>query len=379
MPTNEYFDNATLTALPKGQKARAESVDAKFDSITVGFDKLPTEAQANAGTRNYALAGGAANAYTLALSHVTAYSDGLGVQFRIDTGDANTGASTLNVNSVGDAQIVYPDNTALIAADLPVGSVASVRYSTALAKWVIQSVTQGNVNAAAASASAAATSESNAGTSESNASTSASNAATSAALAEDWAAEVEDTVVDGGPFFSALHYAAKAAATLAAAVTLTGTQIISGAKTFTAAAGLIVSGDNPVLKLNRGAGLTINKIQFTDASLVEESSIEQSNGTTLNIKNGGNTFGFTAAGFFTLPQEPTTDTHAVTKAYVDKDVAITSNTTSLEDVTHAINTTDKRTGLMVYNTTTNKPVWADGTTAGSVWVDATGATAHTPV
>jgi hypothetical protein len=52
---------------------------------------------------------------------------------------------------------------------------------------------------------------------------------------------------------------------------------------------------------------------------------------------------------------------------------------SLEDISHAINITNKTTGLCVYNVTTNKPVWSDGTTAGAVWVDATGSTAHTPV
>ena len=52
----------------------------------------------------------------------------------------------------------------------------------------------------------------------------------------------------------------------------------------------------------------------------------------------------------------------------------------LEDITDTINTMDRKIeGLMVFNSTTNKPVYAVGPTDGAGWVDATGATAHTPV
>ena len=58
----------------------------------------------------------------------------------------------------------------------------------------------------------------------------------------------------------------------------------------------------------------------------------------------------------------------------------TETTTNLADVAHAINTTDyKIEGSMVFNATTNKPVWAAGSAAADVWVDATGSTAHSPV
>lgn len=56
----------------------------------------------------------------------------------------------------------------------------------------------------------------------------------------------------------------------------------------------------------------------------------------------------------------------------------TSTTTNLTDIAHAINTANKVAGKTVYNTTTKKLVTADGATAGAVWVDATGSTAHTP-
>ena len=57
-----------------------------------------------------------------------------------------------------------------------------------------------------------------------------------------------------------------------------------------------------------------------------------------------------------------------------------TTTTALADVTDAINTAaGKVDGAMVFNTTTNKPVWAVGAADADVWVDATGSTAHSPV
>ena len=56
-----------------------------------------------------------------------------------------------------------------------------------------------------------------------------------------------------------------------------------------------------------------------------------------------------------------------------------ATTTQLTSAADPINTTYKRAGRSVFNTTTNKPVWAVGTNATDVWKDATGTTAHTPV
>ena len=57
----------------------------------------------------------------------------------------------------------------------------------------------------------------------------------------------------------------------------------------------------------------------------------------------------------------------------------TADTTSLADITHAINTTTaKVAGYRVWNTTSNRPVYAVGTGAAALWVHADGVTAHTP-
>lgn len=56
-----------------------------------------------------------------------------------------------------------------------------------------------------------------------------------------------------------------------------------------------------------------------------------------------------------------------------------ATTTQLVDKTNTVNTTYKKAGRSIFNTTTGKPVWAVGSNATDVWKDATGATAHTPV
>lgn len=57
----------------------------------------------------------------------------------------------------------------------------------------------------------------------------------------------------------------------------------------------------------------------------------------------------------------------------------TATTANLESLTAEINTVDKYEGKHIFNSDTNKPLWASGSSANAVWVDATGSTAHTPV
>ena len=56
----------------------------------------------------------------------------------------------------------------------------------------------------------------------------------------------------------------------------------------------------------------------------------------------------------------------------------TAPTTSLVDRDSIQNRVDKTAGKVVFNTTTNRPVYATGSIDTDPWVDATGATAHTP-
>ena len=195
MPTNDYFDNATQTALPKGQTARAEAVDAKFNAITTGLDKLPTENSFNRGTHNYAgTSTGTGNAYEVTLAHVSgSYADGQEVEFVADK--SNTGAATLNVSTIGAVSLVTPDNVALVANAIVANGNVKARYNAALGRFVLMNVDLASKAAASASASAAATSETNAAASASSAAASASAAAASAQSA----ASIESKV-KGIPF-----------------------------------------------------------------------------------------------------------------------------------------------------------------------------------
>lgn len=56
-----------------------------------------------------------------------------------------------------------------------------------------------------------------------------------------------------------------------------------------------------------------------------------------------------------------------------------ATTASFESLSDPINTQQKYAGKMAWNSTAGKPVWSAGSAASAVWVDATGATAHTPV
>ena len=61
-------------------------------------------------------------------------------------------------------------------------------------------------------------------------------------------------------------------------------------------------------------------------------------------------------------------------------VTPTTTTAALTDVADVINTAAKKVaGYTLFNITTGAPVWSTGSADASVWNDATGSLAHTPV
>lgn len=83
-----------------------------------------------AATSDYYTDSGAADAYVLTpigtLSSPDAYADGMRIRFRAD--NANTGASTVNVNSLGAVNLTRPDGSALQAADITTLRDVVARY-----------------------------------------------------------------------------------------------------------------------------------------------------------------------------------------------------------------------------------------------------------
>lgn len=68
---------------------------------------------------------------------------------------------------------------------------------------------------------------------------------------------------------------------------------------------------------------------------------------------------------------------AITANYITSQVVTTAN---LNDITNVVNTAaGKVQGAVVYNSTTDNPVYATGSADGSTWVDGAGTLVHTPV
>lgn len=70
---------------------------------------------------------------------------------------------------------------------------------------------------------------------------------------------------------------------------------------------------------------------------------------------------------------------AATWQAIDYIGIVIATTDELDFIFDSVNTSSaKVTGHQVFNTTSNKPVWSLGSANDSLWVDATGSTAHTP-
>ncbi|HHV75528.1 MAG TPA: hypothetical protein GXX41_13020 [Thermoanaerobacterium sp.] len=75
----------------------------------------------------YAVATGSANAYTVTISGITSYKEGLAIAVKINTD--NTGASTINVNGLGAKSIKKPNGNDVVAGNLKANSIYTLRYN----------------------------------------------------------------------------------------------------------------------------------------------------------------------------------------------------------------------------------------------------------
>lgn len=96
------------------------NLDADFTAVANSVNDANTYS-------NFALDTGAANAYVVTFAGLTTtYSAGLRIQFLAL--NANTGASTLNVNTQGVRNIVFQNGTALTANTIIANSIIDVMY-----------------------------------------------------------------------------------------------------------------------------------------------------------------------------------------------------------------------------------------------------------
>lgn len=100
--------------------------------------------QVQNGSLNYSADTGSTNAYVATLSPVPpAYVAGMSVIIRVS--NTNTGASTLNVNSLGVKNITLSDGTALSAGELPSGMLANLKYDGTNFQLLNSGVTPANI------------------------------------------------------------------------------------------------------------------------------------------------------------------------------------------------------------------------------------------
>lgn len=79
---------------------------------------------------------GAADAYVVSTTPaVTAYADGIALLFKAT--NSNTGASTINVNSLGVKDVVGLDGAALTAGMIRSGTIHMIVYSTSSGKFML--------------------------------------------------------------------------------------------------------------------------------------------------------------------------------------------------------------------------------------------------
>jgi hypothetical protein len=137
MSTDYYVYSDTLTP---HTTARSADVGTEFTALTTGLAKLPTEIELKLGTAHYGTEAGAADAYVVTLPYTpAAYVAGMLLTFIATT--ANTGASTVNVNSLGAVTIKRFDGTTPDAGDIGTGKMVSMRYDGT--NFVLQSPSGG--------------------------------------------------------------------------------------------------------------------------------------------------------------------------------------------------------------------------------------------
>jgi len=154
MPSS-YYTHAS--GKPANQtRGLASEVRYELDSIAASFALLPSPTALASGSINYALDTGLANAYVVSVSSaVTAYSDGFSFFFK--PLNNNSGASTLNVNTLGLKAIVRPDGTAVQLNDIVANQILKLTYNSSYNGFQLDTDIS-YANQAAASASAAAAS-----------------------------------------------------------------------------------------------------------------------------------------------------------------------------------------------------------------------------
>lgn len=122
---NDYF---SFTPLVDGALAKASLWNTPYTDLVGAFDKLPAEKDLKLGTVQLGVDSGAANAYAITLPYTAlSYTDGMQVIFKAL--NTNTGASTIDVDSVGVKSLLSQSGMALSSGDIPSGKFIACAYN----------------------------------------------------------------------------------------------------------------------------------------------------------------------------------------------------------------------------------------------------------
>lgn len=124
---NDYF-NHVANRISAQTRALDSQINNIADEIALGFDKLPGEAETVEGRGRFAVDAGAADAYVVTLAQLPTYTDGFNLLFRAQ--NANTGASTLDVNAIGVKGLVDNQGVALAANAIIVNQMVFCVYNS---------------------------------------------------------------------------------------------------------------------------------------------------------------------------------------------------------------------------------------------------------
>ena len=143
--SNSYF-NFTTGRMVGGENALAEDVNAGFDAVAAGFDKLPTPDATKFLAGAHETTTGSAGNFVLAVT-ADSYFDGMAVSFKAN--HSNSGACTLNVGSLGAKSLVDGNGGVLAVGDIVANSIYAARYNSTSDKFHLVGMSSGNAADAA--------------------------------------------------------------------------------------------------------------------------------------------------------------------------------------------------------------------------------------
>lgn len=137
--SNVYFDwpaKVSGDRFVRFTTVRADDVNAAFDEVSAGFEKLPAANDLWGGMQNFAVATGPVNvwAVSIAPTRLTAYVDGLTIRVRFPAANTTT-VPTINLNGLGAKVICRDSSSNLSANDIAAGMVGLLTYSATFGKF----------------------------------------------------------------------------------------------------------------------------------------------------------------------------------------------------------------------------------------------------